>query len=180
MAHSDGTVVGFRNDYNKTDKTGNSYGNYVKIQHDNGYYTMYGHIKYNTVKVKTGDRVTKGQIIGYMGNTGHSNGAHLHFEVRNENDVRIDPTSYVDNDLPMIDEPAPEPESKPVEEQKFRVGDLVVPIKLINYNGTKLKQYDKYYTITQLSGDRAVLSANRNGKMVVWASMNIKNIKLYK
>lgn len=62
----------------------------------------------------------------------------------------------------------------------FKVGDKVVPITLVNYNGTKLKQYDKYYTITSLNGDRAVLSANRNGKMVVWASMNTNNIKLYK
>ena len=100
IAHSDGVVVSCRNDYNKTDKTGNSYGNYVKIKHDNGYYTMYGHLKYNSVEVKVGDRVTKGQVIGFMGNTGHSNGAHLHWEVRNEKDVRIDPTPFLDSDLP--------------------------------------------------------------------------------
>ena len=99
-AHSDGVVVSYRNDYNKTDKTGNSYGNYVKIKHNDGYYTLYAHLKYNSVKVKTGDKVTKGQPIGYMGNTGHSNGAHLHWEVRNEKDVRIDPTPYLDADLP--------------------------------------------------------------------------------
>jgi len=100
LAHSDGLVVGIRNDYNKTDKTGTSYGNYVKIKHDDGYYTMYGHIKYHTVKVKTGQRVKKGDVIGYMGNTGHSNGAHLHWEVRNEKDVRIDPTPFLEMDLP--------------------------------------------------------------------------------
>ena len=100
VAHSDGTVVDTRNNYNKTDKTGHSYGNYVKIKHDNGYYTMYGHAKYNSVTVKKGDRVTKGQVIGYMGNTGHSFGAHLHFEVRNTNDKTIDPTPYIDADLP--------------------------------------------------------------------------------
>lgn len=100
VAHSDGVVVGTRNDYNKTDKTGNSYGNYVKIKHDNGMFTMYGHIKYNTVQVKVNQKVRKGDVIGYMGNTGHSFGAHLHFEVRNEKDVRIDPTPYIDSDLP--------------------------------------------------------------------------------
>lgn len=100
IAHSDGVIVSCRNDYNKTDKTGNSYGNYVKIKHDNGYYTMYGHIKYNSVIVKNGDKVSKGQIIGYMGNTGHSSGAHVHFEIRNEKDVRIDPTPYLDSELP--------------------------------------------------------------------------------
>lgn len=98
LAHSDGIVVGCRNDI--TGYLAGSYGNYVKIKHDNGMFTLYAHIKCGTVKVKTGDRVSKGQVIGYMGNTGKSYGAHLHFEVRNTNDVKIDPTPYIDSDLP--------------------------------------------------------------------------------
>lgn len=97
-AHSDGTVVATRTDCNWFES--GSYGNYVKIKHDNGYYTLYGHIAYNTVKVKVGDKVKRGQVIGYLGNTGESYGAHLHFEVRDKNDVRINPTQYVDADLP--------------------------------------------------------------------------------
>lgn len=100
IAHSDGVVVGVRNNYATNDRTGNSYGNYVKIKHDNGYYTLYAHLKYNSVTVKVGDRVKKGQVIGSMGNTGHSFGAHLHFEVRNENDIKIDPTPFINSDLP--------------------------------------------------------------------------------
>lgn len=102
VAHSDGEVVEYRKTYNKTDKIGNSYGNYVKIKHDNGYYTLYAHMEYNSVTVKTGDRVRKGEVIGYMGNTGYSKGAHLHFEVRNAKDVRIDPTPYINADLPSV------------------------------------------------------------------------------
>lgn len=75
--------------------------------------------------------------------------------------------------------PAPQPEPTPVESE-FKVGDKVVPIELVNYTGTHLKQYDKYYIITQLNGDRAVLSAERDGKMEIWAAMNTNNIKLYK
>lgn len=101
-AHSAGVVVGYRKNYNTTDKTGGSYGNYVKIKHDNGYYTLYAHMKYNTVSVITGARVSKGQVIGYMGNTGHSYGGHLHFEVRNASDVKIDPTPYLNKDLPSV------------------------------------------------------------------------------
>ena len=52
-------------------------------------YTLYAHMKYGSVTVKVGDRVSRGQVIGYMGNTGYSFGAHLHFEVRNENDKYI-------------------------------------------------------------------------------------------
>ena len=98
VAHSAGTVVGYRNNCTGFEK--GSYGNYVKIKHDDGYYTLYGHMAYNTVKVKIGDKVKKGQVLGYMGNTGYSFGGHLHFEVRTPSDIRIDPTPYLDKDLP--------------------------------------------------------------------------------
>ena len=70
--------------------------------------------------------------------------------------------------------PIPQPSPKP---ETFKVGDKVVPIKLVDYNGTHLIQYDPYYYITELKGNRAVLSANRNGKYYVWAAMNTNNIK---
>lgn len=104
-AHSDGTVVAVRNNYKTNDKTGCSYGNYVKIKH-NGYYTLYAHMKYNSVTVKVGQKVSKGQAIGYMGNTGHSFGAHLHFEVRDKNDNFMNPTPYINADLPVNDNTA--------------------------------------------------------------------------
>lgn len=75
-----------------------------------------------------------------------------------------------------VKEPAPAPAPAP-QPAGFAEGDIVVPTRLVDYNGTPLKQYDKTYTITQLRGDRAVLSANRGGKMVVWAAMNTKDIK---
>ena len=99
-AHSKGKVVAVVKSYNKTDKTGSSYGNYVKIKHDNGYYTLYAHLKYGSVCVAVGQTVIKGQQIGIMGATGRATGRHLHFEVRNKKDVRIDPTSYINGDLP--------------------------------------------------------------------------------
>lgn len=59
----------------------------------------------------------------------------------------------------------------------FKVGDKVVPINLVNYNGAKLKQYDKYYYIKEINNDRVVLVAKRNNKNYVWAALNINNIK---
>ncbi len=56
------------------------YGNYVVIQHDNDTQTLYGHLQSTTVTV--GMHVGQGATIGYLGNTGRSTGAHLHFEVR--------------------------------------------------------------------------------------------------
>ena len=58
-----------------------SYGNYCIISHGNGYATLYAH-QSQLPLVKAGDTVSKGQVIGYVGNTGNSYGAHLHFELR--------------------------------------------------------------------------------------------------
>lgn len=71
-------------------------------------------------------------------------------------------------------EPEPTPQPTPT---NFKVGDKVVPIELVNYNGTHLIQYDPYYFITELKGDRAVLSALRDNKYYVWAAMNTNNIR---
>ncbi len=56
------------------------YGNYVVVSHPNGTQTLYAHL--NSVSVERGDQVKQGQKLGGMGNTGHSTGPHLHFEVR--------------------------------------------------------------------------------------------------
>jgi murein DD-endopeptidase MepM/ murein hydrolase activator NlpD len=55
------------------------YGNYVRIQHGGGIATGYAHLSH--FAVRSGQRVSAGQIIGYSGNTGASQGCHLHFEV---------------------------------------------------------------------------------------------------
>lgn len=104
VAHTEGQVVEVRNNCTGFESSG-SYGNYVKIKHSNGYYTLYAHMAYNTVKVSKGQRVSKGQLLGYMGATGTAYGGHLHFEVRNTSDVRIDPTSYLDANLPNSQAP---------------------------------------------------------------------------
>ena len=69
VAHSDGEVVGLKKNF-KGFKEG-SYGNYVKLKHADGYYTLYAHGKYNTAKVKVGDKVKRGDKLQYMGNTGY-------------------------------------------------------------------------------------------------------------
>lgn len=66
--------------YSAGDPWFGGYGNYIAIKHDNGTQTVYGHL--SAVYVSVGERVTQGQTIGHVGNTGHSTGPHLHFEVR--------------------------------------------------------------------------------------------------
>lgn len=56
-----------------------TYGNYVLIKHSSGYLTLYAHC--SKLKVKTGSKVKKGQVIALAGSTGNSTGPHLHFEV---------------------------------------------------------------------------------------------------
>jgi hypothetical protein len=93
-SHSDGVVVMIQTGRkNNKGSTGNeSYGNFIKIKHNNNFYTLYAHLEYVTVKLN--DSVKKGQIIGYMGDSGNAYGKHLHFEVW-KNNKRINPTSYL-------------------------------------------------------------------------------------
>ena len=88
-ATADGVVeaAGFSSD---------GYGNKVLINHGFGYQTLYGHmIKVNT---QSGQSVTRGQVIGYVGSTGKSTGPHCHYEVIKRG-AKVDPIYYFYNDL---------------------------------------------------------------------------------
>ena len=69
-----------------------SYGNFVQIDHGNGFTTLYGHMA--AVAVQQGQYVTKGTVIGYVGSTGRSSGNHCHFELEH-NGALQDPADYV-------------------------------------------------------------------------------------
>lgn len=123
LAHTMGEVVSVVSTHNYTDTTGNSYGNYVKIKHPNGYYTLYGHLK--DVYVKVGDYVSKGQVIGYMGMTGRATGVHVHFEVFDPTNTKINPTPYIEGDLPnMI--PSTDLPTQEHEDDNLQLGDKVL------------------------------------------------------
>lgn len=70
------------------------YGNLIEIEHDNEYSTYYGHC--SAILVTNGEQVSKGQVIGRVGSTGHSTGPHLHFEVRKDG-VPINPWPFIRN-----------------------------------------------------------------------------------
>ena len=69
---------------------GGGYGNYVMISHAGGKMTVYGHL--TSLTVSSGQSVSRGQVIGYVGSTGNSTGPHLHYECR-LNGVRYNPMS---------------------------------------------------------------------------------------
>lgn len=72
------------------------YGNYIKINHGYDYETAYGHL--NSIGVRKGQKVVRGQIIGTIGNTGISTGPHLHYEVIYK-DKTVNPINYFFQDI---------------------------------------------------------------------------------
>lgn len=70
-------------------------GYYIEIKHRNNYISRYLHMKKNTFKVKKNQVVKKGDILGYMGSTGNSTGAHLHFAVMDSFRHPVDPLPYL-------------------------------------------------------------------------------------
>lgn len=96
LACEDGIVVARADGYGNTSNKV-IYGNYVIIDHGSGWYSVYGHLA-KGLKVRTGDKVKKGQQIGNMGNSGYSFGNHLHFELRhgaNDRSHVVNPINYL-------------------------------------------------------------------------------------
>lgn len=123
IGHSEGKiikVINYMNGTNKQlDREAMGYGNYVMILHDKKIQskypvTLYAHLANVESNIKENTRVKQGQDLGLMGNTGNSNGAHLHFELRlydeipNYNSLHdtskftwVDPTPYLNANLPF-------------------------------------------------------------------------------
>lgn len=85
IASDSGTVV-------QAGDNGDGYGNYVIIDHGNGFKTLYGHC--SSLAVSYGQHVSKGETIGYVGSTGNSTGPHLHFEII-YNSNKLNPLQFV-------------------------------------------------------------------------------------
>lgn len=98
-APADGTVVYAKDGMGNTYSSGiPDWGNYVKIQHADGVYTLMAHLLKGSVIVKTGQIVKRGQQIGKMGNTGYSAGNHTHTEVYvggSGTSYRVNPVDYM-------------------------------------------------------------------------------------
>lgn len=97
VSYANGTVNMSVNGYGNGQGEGVNwaYGNFVKILNDDGTVCLYAHMEYTSVKV--GQRVSKGQVIGRMGNSGKSFGGHLHWELWSCNDYykNIDPSPFL-------------------------------------------------------------------------------------
>ena len=113
-----GTVYDLNRGAVEGDKSaGGGYGNLVGIAHDQPkIFTFYGHLKDVANNLKVGSKVSAGEVIGTMGNTGHSYGSHLHWEVRqSKHGGQIDPAAWTRS----VNRPAPAAaEPKDGEEEK--------------------------------------------------------------
>lgn len=89
FATGDGTVT-------EAGRNQGGYGNMIVINHGYSYRTVYAHL--SRIFVRPGQKVQRGQVIGYVGNTGKSTSPHLHYEVR-KNNVPVNPIYFFFNDL---------------------------------------------------------------------------------
>ncbi|TDE06220.1 M23 family metallopeptidase [Flavobacterium hiemivividum] len=84
----------------QADNRASGYGNHIVIRHGYGYETLYGHLsKYNC---KAGQRVKRGDIIGYVGSTGRSEGPHLHYEVHKDGKV-VNPLNFYYGNISAVE-----------------------------------------------------------------------------
>ncbi|MBQ0907923.1 M23 family metallopeptidase [Flavobacterium sp. F-328] len=84
----------------KADNTASGYGNHIVIRHGFGYETLYAHLsKYNT---RAGQRVKRGDVIGYVGSTGRSEAPHLHYEVHKDNKV-VNPLNFYYGNISAVE-----------------------------------------------------------------------------
>lgn len=90
FATGDGTIT--------TSRLRGSYGNLIIIDHGFGYTTRYAHLSGFAENIRPGTKVTRGQLIGYTGNTGVTEGPHLHYEIRVDGQP-VDPLNYLFADI---------------------------------------------------------------------------------
>jgi len=134
LAFADGIVTSVKNNFTGTTKnTGTAgMGNYVIIDHGNGYKTRYMHMTKGSVRVKAGQKVKAGEIIGYMGSTGNSTGLHLHFDI-SLGGKYIDPKPFLYGSKTIF-----------AEGESYKTGSYIV-IKDVNVRKGPGTNYDRVY-----------------------------------
>lgn len=136
---------------------GNAYGIHVRIQHVDGYETIYGHFK--SAIVKTGDAVNAGQQIGIADSTGNSFGSHLHLTLKHAGETLgkypnhiVDPTPFVKALLEQGKDGAAYVKDIVPDGTQFQPGQAIPQRWTLRNTGTTA--WDDGYTLAYLSGDR--------------------------
>lgn len=163
--------------------SGVSVGNYADILHKGNILTRYFHMKNGSLRVKTGQTVKRGDIIGIMGTTGNSTGIHLHFGLKENstfynNGVYVDPSPYLYGVKNIPDNSGGNNNTvvTPDKSISLKSGDKVKVLcqndrTAQTYDGKRFKCYFDVYDVIQVSGDRVVIGIGK----VTSAAVN-KNI----
>lgn len=147
------------------------YGNYIELQHGNNLVTKYCHLKYGSINVKVGQIVSKGQEIGYMGDTGYTFGAHLHFQVI-QNGTTINPLPYLEDKKEII----------AYNENEYTTGNYVVTTEVLNVRTGPGTNYSvvKYPDLTSNAKEQMKKLVNypANGyvKGMEFTAIEVKNL----
>lgn len=152
--------------------TSKGYGNYVELQHGDNLVTKYCHLKYGSIKVKVGQIVEKGQEIGYMGDTGYTFGAHLHFQIIKAGKT-IDPLPYLKDQKKI----------QAYNTNNYTKGNYVVITDVLNVRRAPGKSYDivRYPDLT--SNAKAQIKelvnypANGYVKKMEFTALEIRNLE---
>lgn len=150
LAFEKGTVTGVQ-------KTGKQYGTacYVRIKHDNGLYTLYYHLKSNTICVNKGDQVKRGQKIGIIGTTGISTGIHLHFQIdKGTSNTSINPYDYVFKGKEII------------EKQEYKTGNYKTQYNMYVRTGAGTNYKPKKVKELTADGKKHATSKNPNADAI--------------
>ena len=144
IAVADGEVVYVQDGVPGYDDEVYTAGNYVRIKHESGVYSRYLHLVNGSVKVKVGQKVKAGAVLGTEGNTGYSMGTHLHFDI-NDGNGYVDPLPYLLGEKSFYKETT-----------KITVGDKVkVKAGAVFSDGTKPfdEVYSTVYDVQLISRD---------------------------
>ena len=181
VAFADGTVTATRNRYSGPTADGSA-GNYIRLDHGGGVYTLYKHLKQDSLLVKTGAAVKKGQPLATMGNTGHATGVHLHFDVEKDG-VRVDPTPYLKGERPLHaaktlfgnsgDEPTPTWGDKPHAD----IAALQTLLRSLGDYGGPVDGVAGKYTLR--GAKRHAVKKYADGDMARWVQQRLKSLGYY-
>ena len=144
IAVADGEVVYVQDGVPGYDDEVYTAGNYVRIKHESGVYSRYLHLVNGSIKVKVGQKVKAGAVLGTEGNTGYSMGTHLHFDI-NDGNGYVDPLPYLLGEKSFCKETT-----------KITVGDKVkVKTGAVFSDGTKPfdEVYSTVYDVQSISRD---------------------------
>ena len=148
IAVADGEVVYVQDGVPGYDDEVYTAGNFVRIKHESGVYSRYLHLVNGSVKVKVGQKVKAGAVLGTEGNTGYSMGTHLHFDI-NDGNGYVDPLPYLLGEKSFYKE-------KTNQTAKISVGDKVkVKAGAVFSDGTKPfdEVYSTVYDVQLISRD---------------------------